>query len=74
MKKRFVKHLIRFTAVMSLCAAVLTGNPSGVTPDPEPGDGEPKITIENPGANDIPGNRPGIAPHDDDIPQKLVDE
>ena len=74
MKKRFIEHFIRFTAVMSLCTAVLTGNPSGGTPDPKPGDGEPEITIEEPDSNEIPGNRPGIAPHSDNPPKKYKNE
>lgn len=74
MKKRFIEHLIRFTAVMSLCAAVLTGIPSGGKPGPEPGNGKPEITIENPGANNLPGNEPGIAPHHDGPLQQFVEE
>lgn len=74
MKKQIVKH---FSAVLSLCAAVMIGVTSGNTPDPkpEPGNGESEtiITIPSvPNANEIPGNMPGVTPQDDDTPKIRV--
>lgn len=73
MKKSFLKHLVSFTAVMSMCAAVLagTGAPSGGTPDPVGNGGRPIIIIENPSApteGEEPGQNPGVEPQDDKSP------
>lgn len=70
MKKSFVKHLVQFTAAMSLCAAVLIGTPSGGTPVPPPdgNNGKPVIKTEDslePSGKGGLGEEPKAEPQDD---------
>lgn len=70
MRKYFVKHLVPFAAVMSLCAVVLGGVPSGGAPIPPPNgnSGKPVIKTEDPlGPSGKKGLReePKVGPQDD---------
>lgn len=76
MKKSFVKHLVPFTAAMSLCAAVFIGIPSGGAPVPPPdgNGGAPVVKTEDPlepsGKGGL-GEEPKVEPQDDTMPETL---
>lgn len=71
MEKNMLKHIIHFTAAMSLCT-ILAGSPYPGFPATGEDGMPPKIITENPGG-ETPDGEPEIVPQNDLMP-KITNE